>query len=81
LVVNGTVELDTALVFESKGFLEMGEHACSTRNGEGHAAEFAKKLVPLFRGNTAAAAKEIEQFFDAVEAVGRKLNGAANGIN
>ena len=71
LVMNCLGELDAALVVETKGFLEVGEHARSSWDGESHTAEFPQELVPFFGGNTAAAAEEIEQLMDAVESVWR----------
>jgi hypothetical protein len=81
LVVNGSGEFDSALLVEAKGFLEMGEHARSDRDGESHTSEFTEELVPLFGGDAAASLEEIEQLLDAQQTVGRKFNGAANGIN
>jgi hypothetical protein len=46
LVVNGFGDLDAAFFVETKGFLEMGEHAHAARDGESDAAKFAGSWYP-----------------------------------
>jgi hypothetical protein len=60
--------------------LEVGEQAAASGQGDGHAAEFANKLLPGGKGGAAFATDLAENEQEALVAMRGEFDGHADGV-
>jgi len=61
--------------------LQDTEQTSAPRNGNDHAAKFAKNLPPLLNGNALDMSQRVKDFEKPRDLMGRQLNGLADGVD